>query len=107
MKEGQICELDARPGRSDVESVALDGAAITAKTQDFIVAADAIVFDGIEQLGGKSEPRKGDQIEWDREDRTDVFDVLPINGVRAVDPLDSFGLLYRIHTKFAESKPLS
>lgn len=89
--------VDATPGRHDFQQYVVEEAAGTAEVFDWIVAEANLVF----PIAGKLQPADGWEIRYGMDDgRTAVFIVRPATGTRAFDPVDQYGVMYRVHTKF-------
>jgi hypothetical protein len=93
--------IKAIPGQSDFLQYALDEHTGTAKTFDWAVAANELLF-----AGQKREPQDGWEIWHELEDgRTAVYLVIAASGTRCFDVMDHLGVLFRIHTKLDRIEP--
>lgn len=93
-KEG----LKAIPGNADFATVDIESAVASSKRFDWIVASDDLWINS-----SKVEPSSGHEIRYVLPDnRTAVYEVLPLSNDRCYTVSDQLGVLYRVHTKLKE-----
>lgn len=86
--------IKAIPGQSSFTTFGVDEHVGTAKTFDWCVAADQLIF-----RGEKREPKPKWEIHVPLDgNRTAVYIATAQDGGRCFDVMDQLGLLYRIHT---------
>lgn len=88
-----------RPGRSEIEQYSEGEATLVSRLQDFVGLASELLFDG-EQY----DPARGDTIRWDRNEVTDIFEIMPANGDDWFEPVDAYGKWIRVHTTHIETQ---
>lgn len=92
-------EWKVRPGRSEIEQYVDGEAVLVSRRQDFVGLASELIVDG-EQYS----PARGDTIRWDRNDVTDIFEIIPTNGDDWFEPVDAYGKWIRVHTKYSDTE---
>lgn len=91
---GDSLEIAATLGSTSYEVADEAGAVVQATATDFIVAADALVFGGVQVT-----PRPGDRFLVTTPTSTQEYEVLALGGAAHYRPCDPGGKMLRIHTK--------
>lgn len=88
-----IDALTATVSTHDYEVLDTDGIMVLIKSRDYIVHAADLV------IGSVITPRAGDRIVETIGGTEQTFEIMPLGAQKEYEPLDSDGVLLRIHTK--------
>lgn len=91
---GDEATVQASPRKPRSSNKMIRAEALDAGLMDWVIAVTALKINGV-----LWEPRRGDQIDWQKGENVLTFDVLPQDGESHFEPRDSGRSQWRIHSK--------
>jgi len=91
--------LTAAKGRTEYETLNGYGVSLTHRSQDWIITASTLVFDG-----SVMKPERGDRITYEYGTTTEVYEVMPLAEGQDCYKLEPHGYTLRIHTRLVDTQ---